>query len=70
MTHKADATKLRDQLRREHFEVEPTGSGHWEVRTKEGERVTIFSQTPGDRRWILNATGAIRRWKRSKELRS
>jgi hypothetical protein len=68
MSHKTDAKRLKDQLIREGFLVRMTGSGHWEVRTQSGERVTTFPQTPSDRRWRLNAITVIRRWKRSRGI--
>lgn len=68
MSHKTDAKRLKGQLEEEGFTVKLTGSGHWEVRTESGERVTTFPQTPSDRRWRQNAIGNIRRWKRSRGI--
>jgi hypothetical protein len=69
MSHKTDAVKFARELRQQGFQVEVTrGSGHWEVRTADGDRVCTFAQTPGDRRWRQNAMGDIRRWKRSRGI--
>lgn len=68
MSQQSDTAKLVRELRREGFSVEITGSGHWEVRASTGERITTFSQTPGDRRWRGNAVAPIRRWKRSRGI--
>lgn len=68
MSHKTDARRLKDQLRHEGYVVRLTGSGHWEVRTEDGERVTTFPQTPSDRRWRQNALCNIRRWKRGQGI--
>ena len=68
MSHKTDAAKLVRQLREEGFHVRVTGTGHWEVRVPDGERVCTFAQTPSDRRWRQNALGDIKRWKRSRGI--
>lgn len=66
MSHRTDANQLRRKLNKEGFRVLMTGSGHGEVRSQQGERVSTFPQTPSDRRWKQNTMAEIRRWKRTR----
>jgi hypothetical protein len=68
MGHRREALQLVKRLRRTGYQVEIVGTGHWEVRTEDGERITTFSSTPSDNRWKQNTVGNIRRWKRSKGI--
>lgn len=68
MSHRGEAVKLVKHLRRTGFSVEIVGTGHWEVRTNDGERVTTFPSTPSDSRWKQNTEGNIKRWERGKGI--
>ena len=70
MSYKKEALQLKRQLEREGFVVLRTGGDHWGVRTRAGEWVAGFGESPGDRRWRQNAVSQIRRWKRANAART
>lgn len=56
-----DARALFRALRRAKWYVVPTGSGHFEVYTPSGRKVTTVSATPSDHRSWPNALASLRR---------
>lgn len=66
-----EARAFKRQLEQEGFIVLKTKSSHWDVRSPDGQRVTIFGVSPGGgNRWRDNCRAQIRRWQRAQSERS
>jgi predicted RNA binding protein YcfA (HicA-like mRNA interferase family) len=59
--------KVIKALKAQGFDVLPTKSGHYTVRTKDGKRVTTLAGSASDHRSMKNALADVRRFVRMVE---